>query len=405
MSRPIAEFSPRRSLAASAGRFIRSDCSSAAAWTARPSPRSPAPRCGHGGASSSPSVRRCRRTGREIRSIRAHGRKPAHATCRISTCAMSRARTRVISTGWKPLSCAPICLPASIAWRTMPCIALWPRPARGSSWTGMAAIIRSTRHRAAGSRTGSSGAGCAASGGSCWACARRRNLSVWTILRAEVIASFAPEWIARLRDRRRGHALNHEAVFPLTPAFERLVEMQGGHRQALKLVFGGKTYRTSRLAALNQQQGQEASSGRPGAAAYGLEYAQPFHDKRVIEFALAIPSSLLLRDGLDRYLGRRALADLLPPEILQRPRKGRDDRIPDLAAVVGRERPQLLAEIARMEASPAAARHFQLREDARHAAAAGWPRRRIARHAVCARRIRPHAGPLHRMVRTRQSGS
>ncbi len=184
------------------------------------------------------------------------------------------------------------------------------------------------------------------------ACARRRNLSVWTILRAEVIASFAPEWIARLRDRRRGHALNHEAVFPLTPAFERLVEMQGGHRQALKLVFGGKTYRTSRLAALNQQQGQEASSGRPGAAAYGLEYAQPFHDKRVIEFALAIPSSLLLRDGLDRYLGRRALADLLPPEILQRPRKGRDDRIPDLAAVVGRERPQLLAEIARMEASP-----------------------------------------------------
>ncbi len=216
------------------------------------------------------------------------------------------------------------------------------------------------------------------------ACARRRNLSAWTVLRAEVIAPFAPEWLVRLRDRRRGRALNHEAVFPLTRAFEQQIKRQGGHRQALKLVFGGKTYRAGRLAALNQQLAQEACSGHPSAAAHGLEYTQPFHDKRVIEFALAVPSSLLLRDGLDRHLGRRALADLLPPEILQRPRKGRDDRIPDLAAVIERERQQLLAEIARMEAKPrlraifafAAMRHMLRPPDGRDN---GLPDMRLAR--------------------------
>ncbi len=52
------------------------------------------------------------------------------------------------------------------------------------------------------------------------------------------------------------------------------------------------------------------------AAAHGLTFTRPFHDRRIVEFALAIPESLQFRDGLERPLARYAFADRLPPRLL-----------------------------------------------------------------------------------------
>lgn len=52
------------------------------------------------------------------------------------------------------------------------------------------------------------------------------------------------------------------------------------------------------------------------AGRYGMDLTRPFHDRRVVEFALAIPARLTFRDGRDRYLARIALAGLLPPRLL-----------------------------------------------------------------------------------------
>ncbi|RYD18257.1 MAG: hypothetical protein EOP89_17445, partial [Lysobacteraceae bacterium] len=46
------------------------------------------------------------------------------------------------------------------------------------------------------------------------------------------------------------------------------------------------------------------------------DLTRPFHDRRVVEFALAIPERLTFRDGRDRYLARTALAGMLPPRLL-----------------------------------------------------------------------------------------
>ncbi len=56
------------------------------------------------------------------------------------------------------------------------------------------------------------------------------------------------------------------------------------------------------------------------AAARGLDLTRPFHDKRVVEFALAVPEDLYVRNGMNRYLARRALADVYPPEFQSRGR-------------------------------------------------------------------------------------
>ena len=53
-----------------------------------------------------------------------------------------------------------------------------------------------------------------------------------------------------------------------------------------------------------------------------LEGRLPFLDHRLIEWAMALPSDLKLRNGTSKYVLRRAMEGLLPAEILNRPKRG-----------------------------------------------------------------------------------
>jgi asparagine synthase (glutamine-hydrolysing) len=93
------------------------------------------------------------------------------------------------------------------------------------------------------------------------------------------------------------------------------------------------------------------------AAARGMELTQPYHDKRVIEFALAIPERLVFRGGRDRWLARQALADVLPPEYQTRGNIN-DDAVPDFCEMIARAEPRILADIERMEKDARLRRYF-----------------------------------------------
>jgi asparagine synthase (glutamine-hydrolysing) len=56
--------------------------------------------------------------------------------------------------------------------------------------------------------------------------------------------------------------------------------------------------------------------------AEGVEGREPFLDHRLVEFAFALPPRLKRRGGEGKLLLRRAVAGLLPPEILARPKQG-----------------------------------------------------------------------------------
>jgi asparagine synthase (glutamine-hydrolysing) len=86
------------------------------------------------------------------------------------------------------------------------------------------------------------------------------------------------------------------------------------------------------------------------AARHGLELTRPFHDKRVVELALAIPQDLYVKNGRNRFLACAALRDIYPREFQNRWRKN-DDEIPDFQRMAKSIAPQLLADIARMEKS------------------------------------------------------
>jgi asparagine synthase (glutamine-hydrolysing) len=86
------------------------------------------------------------------------------------------------------------------------------------------------------------------------------------------------------------------------------------------------------------------------AAFFGLELTRPFHDKRVVELALAIPEDLHVRNGRNRHLACAALRDIYPAEFQSRWRKN-DDEIPDFQRMVKSVERQILADIAEMEKS------------------------------------------------------
>lgn len=56
--------------------------------------------------------------------------------------------------------------------------------------------------------------------------------------------------------------------------------------------------------------------------AHGLEARSPLLDHEVMEFAASLPSSYKLRGRTKKYILRKAVAPLLPPEIMNRPKMG-----------------------------------------------------------------------------------
>jgi asparagine synthase (glutamine-hydrolysing) len=102
--------------------------------------------------------------------------------------------------------------------------------------------------------------------------------------------------------------------------------------------------------ALRRQQNFPSAGFSTSAASFGLVFTQPFHDKRVVEFALAIPERLRYRDGKERFLALAALGDLYPPEFADRP-PGNDYINPDFPAMALRAKARMLSDIDRMESS------------------------------------------------------
>src|SRR5205823_12681731 len=58
------------------------------------------------------------------------------------------------------------------------------------------------------------------------------------------------------------------------------------------------------------------------AAAFGVEPRYPFFDRRLIELCVAMPEEQKFAGGWSRYVFRRAMAGILPPEIQWRGTKG-----------------------------------------------------------------------------------
>ena len=71
---------------------------------------------------------------------------------------------------------------------------------------------------------------------------------------------------------------------------------------------------------------------------FGLNYNMPLIDSSVVDFAFTVPFKYKVKKGVEKYLYRRALRDILPPSLLARKKRGFDVPtrlwIPELKDVV-----------------------------------------------------------------------
>jgi len=190
---------------------------------------------------------------------------------------------------------------------------------------------------------------------------RFRREPLWRSVKRDILAPFAPRGLVRAWRRARSGLDAHGPTMPVSREFARAAMAEGivpfGERP------GPRVTETRALieAVLRGLQNGAAMGGAVAAAAQGLEFTQPFHDKRVVELALAIPETLYFRAGRSRYLARVALADLYPPEFrLRQPEN--DDLTPDFMAMAKRVEPEILAEIDRMAESARLSKYFDFQK-------------------------------------------
>ncbi|PTQ51558.1 MAG: Asparagine synthetase [glutamine-hydrolyzing] [Hydrogenibacillus schlegelii] len=62
--------------------------------------------------------------------------------------------------------------------------------------------------------------------------------------------------------------------------------------------------------------------GMRSAAAHGLRLGLPFMDRSVFQVAVRMPTALKIRDGQTKWIVRAAFRDLLPPDVVERPKLG-----------------------------------------------------------------------------------
>ena len=209
---------------------------------------------------------------------------------------------------------------------------------------------------------------------------RTGRVPIWRVFAFEVLAMQAPRALTRWQRRLRGagndarlEAALREVEGPRLKTLRR--RSARGAPPGREAIPASRMRDAIRHAALSISRSQQAG-GSIAAASHGLDLTRPFHDKRVVELALAVPEDLYVRNGLNRYLARQALADLYPPELQTRGNANEGALIDQ--AILDLDSPGLAAEAARCGRIERFAGYFDFDRVARNLAAPGVSARKHA---------------------------
>lgn len=149
---------------------------------------------------------------------------------------------------------------------------------------------------------------------------RHNGSSAWQVFRSHVLTPLLPDWVELgLRARLYGQP-QRSHVLQQTFLTQQLGKDHG------KLEKEQQTRMRERLFHRDNQYAAICRARKPARVAGFIGYEQvqmryPLQDKRLLEFCLAAPLHLKIRDGYNRYLVRGSLDKILPPKIQWRTTK------------------------------------------------------------------------------------
>lgn len=119
-------------------------------------------------------------------------------------------------------------------------------------------------------------------------------------------------WVSIFNSELRTRVLNHKLNPDLVPDYQAIWDAAGGDEIARLLYLNIHTYLPDDLLVKADRT----------SMANSLEVRSPFLDQELVRFAAAIPSTFKLKGTTTKYILKQAFADLVPPEILHRPKHG-----------------------------------------------------------------------------------
>jgi len=194
------------------------------------------------------------------------------------------------------------------------------------------------------------------------AVARESDRSLPRTFASDVIMPTAPSWMRRLIYRLRGRdpdsVAQHSALNPAFIAESGLARRW--REQGFDPWFGPHDWNAARWRAARVfDNNQYASDLRAMADEIaGYELRDPHADRRLLEFALAVPEPMYRQGGVPRSFARRVLADRLPREIIDERRRGANN--PTWFRLLDARRADIARDIERLEASPLVRRLIDL---------------------------------------------
>jgi asparagine synthase (glutamine-hydrolysing) len=151
--------------------------------------------------------------------------------------------------------------------------------------------------------------------------AEQQGSSLWNVALGNLLLPLIPDpFFLRLRPRgKRAQRFRQSQRVPelphlFQPSFRALLagaEQLRGER--IDPQFPLRRYQLAKIRSgqmTNRIEGWQAMGAR-----FGLQYAFPMLDRRVVEFALGLPPEMYVRDGVNRWLFRRTIAGILPDEM------------------------------------------------------------------------------------------
>ncbi len=148
-----------------------------------------------------------------------------------------------------------------------------------------------------------------------------------TIIKQFCLKSMLPSWSQATWHFLKGH--RREAGAPSSLISQGLKDRTGIEKRARSMLRAQSSWaltrgaRKSHLESVTQAiYAYTLEIADKASAAFSMEARYPFFDRRMMEFCLSLPARQKLGQGWNRWVFRRAMAGILPPEIQWRPNKG-----------------------------------------------------------------------------------
>ena len=204
---------------------------------------------------------------------------------------------------------------------------------------------------------------------------QRRTLRATAGVVKQSVAPLLPNWAVRALDRLRGRSSWRHDDDRVPPEWSPINRSLYAHWRKFGELEGinpnppAWTAEGVRSLVIRMLNGVDMGDHAAASNAKGIDLRDPTKDQDLVEFCTAVPLAQLCRGGQTRWLLRRAMAGVLPPEIMDCKAKGL--QVADWFELVGAELPQIRAEVAAMGASAAVRKFVDV--DALARTAAAWP--------------------------------